>query len=236
MRRVAPVPSVDSTPGLRALPVLLSLVAGTADVISFLGLDGLFVAHITGNVIVVAARVVTDVNVGIAVLLALPVFVVVLAATRLLVAGFDALGVPSLRWLLILQFLLLLGYLGLALVAEPHVHPNAAIPVTAGMLGVCAMAVQNALVQVSVRGAPTTAVMTTNITRFTMDVGEVLFGTDPDAGVQARRRAANTWPAILGFALGAVAGAGLYAAIHLTALVLPAALALLALLVVEVAR
>jgi urea transporter len=35
------------------------------------------------------------------------------------------------------------------------------------MLGVSAMAVQNALVQVSLKGAPSTAVMTTNVTRFT---------------------------------------------------------------------
>ena len=34
---------------------MLSLTAGSADVISFLGLGGLFVAHITGNLVILAA-------------------------------------------------------------------------------------------------------------------------------------------------------------------------------------
>jgi uncharacterized membrane protein YoaK (UPF0700 family) len=41
----------------------------------------------------------------------------------------------------------------------------------AGMLGVSAMAVQNALAQISLEGSPSTAVMTTNVTRLTMDTG-----------------------------------------------------------------
>jgi len=48
--------------------------------------------------------------------------------------------------------------------------------ILAGMLGVSAMAVQNALVQISLKAAPSTAVMTTNITRFMMDVGDVMLG------------------------------------------------------------
>jgi uncharacterized membrane protein YoaK (UPF0700 family) len=46
----------------------------------------------------------------------------------------------------------------------------------AGMFGVSAMAVQNALVQISLKGVLSTAVMTINITRFMMDIGEVMFG------------------------------------------------------------
>jgi uncharacterized membrane protein YoaK (UPF0700 family) len=34
--------------GLKLVPALLSMVAGSTDAISFLGLGGLFVAHITG--------------------------------------------------------------------------------------------------------------------------------------------------------------------------------------------
>jgi uncharacterized membrane protein YoaK (UPF0700 family) len=44
------------------------------------------------------------------------------------------------------------------------------------MLAVSAMAVQNALVQVSLHGVPATAVITTNIARFTTDVGTILLG------------------------------------------------------------
>jgi uncharacterized membrane protein YoaK (UPF0700 family) len=96
------------------------------------------------------------------------------------------------------------------------------------MLGVSAMAVQNALVQVSLKGAPSTAVMTTNITRFMMDVGDVMLARRPAAVAKARDRAMRTWPAIVGFAIGCGAGAISDAAIGLRSLALPAGLALLA--------
>jgi uncharacterized membrane protein YoaK (UPF0700 family) len=101
------------------------------------------------------------------------------------------------------------------------------------MFGVCAMAVQNAMVQVSLTGAPSTAAMTTNITRFTMDAGDVLLGKHPDEVAAARRRAGRTWPAIVGFAAGGAAGAALYAAVGISSMALPAGLALLALVAIH---
>jgi uncharacterized membrane protein YoaK (UPF0700 family) len=89
--------------------------------------------------------------------------------------------------------------------------------------------VQNALVQISLKGAPSTAVMTTNITRFMMDVGGVLLGHEPADKAQARSRAMRTWPAIVGFAVGCGLGAACEAAIGLRSLTLPTVLALLAL-------
>src|SRR6516165_1523427 len=41
------------------LPTVLSTTAGAVDVIGFLALGGLFTAHITGNVVVVAVHYVT---------------------------------------------------------------------------------------------------------------------------------------------------------------------------------
>ena len=101
--------------------------------------------------------------------------------------------------------------------------------IIAGMLGVAAMAVQNALVQISLTGAPSTAVMTSNITRFMMDAGELLLRRDPEATAKARNRAGRTWPAIVGFVLGCGLGAPCQAAAGLWSLAVPASLALLAL-------
>jgi uncharacterized membrane protein YoaK (UPF0700 family) len=39
------------------LPFVLSVIAGSTDIIRFLGLNGLFTAHITGNIVVLAAHI-----------------------------------------------------------------------------------------------------------------------------------------------------------------------------------
>src|SRR2546425_9539042 len=56
------------------LPTVLSTTAGAVDVIGFLTLGGLFTAHITGNVVIVAAHYVTGGFSQIGPLLAVPVF------------------------------------------------------------------------------------------------------------------------------------------------------------------
>jgi uncharacterized membrane protein YoaK (UPF0700 family) len=223
------IPSVDSSLGTQLLPTLLSIIAGSVDAIGFLGLGGLFTAHVTGNLVILAAHLVSGGEAAVAPMLSVPVFMLALGLTRLLVGGLESIGRASLRPLLLLQLLLLAGFFGLCVSAGPCLDLDAPIAILAGMLGVSAMAVQNALVQVSLKGAPSTAVMTTNITRFMMDVGEVVFGREAAEVAKARSRAKRTWPAILGFAAGCALGAACEAAIGLTALVLPAGLALLAL-------
>jgi len=222
-------PSVDSSLGTKLLPGVLSLTAGSVDVISFLGLGGLFTAHITGNLVILAAHLASGDAAPVAPMLSVPVFMVVLSLTRLLVGGLESIGLASLRPLLLLQFLLLAGFLVLCVAAGPRLDPNAANAIVAGMLGVAAMAVQNSLVQISLKGAPSTAVMTSNVTRFMMDLGAMLLGRNPDEMAKARRRAQHTWPAIVGFTVGCGLGAACEAAVGLWSLALPAGLALLAL-------
>jgi len=212
------------------LPVVLSLIAGSADVISFLGLGGLFAAHITGNLVILAAHIVTGQAASVALLLSVPTFMLALGLTRLLAAGLERAGRSSLASLLLLQFLLLAGFFVLCVLAGPRADPKAAIAIAAGMLGVSALAVQNALVQISLADVPCTAVVTTNLTRLTMDLGDILLGRDSAEVAIARRRARHTWPVVLGFAAGAALGAWCFANIGLWSLALPAALALLALL------
>jgi uncharacterized membrane protein YoaK (UPF0700 family) len=224
-----PVPAVDDSLGAELLPFVLSVTAGSVDVIGFLGLGGLFTAHITGNLVVLAAKVVAGEQAPVAYLMSVPVFMAALALTRLLAAGLERLRVPSLVPLLLLQFLLLSGFLVICLAAGPHSDPNTAIMILAGMLGVSATAVQNALVRISLRGAPATAVMTTNITLFTIDAGEILLARDLSGAAKARDRARHTWPAIAGFLVGCALGAACEAALGLGSLVVPAGFALLAL-------
>jgi hypothetical protein len=67
------------------------------------------------------------------------------------------------------------------------------------MCGIAAMAVHNALAQISLTNTPTTAVMTTNVTHFMLDLGEALVGRDHAQAARARARAMHTLPVIVGF-------------------------------------
>jgi len=216
--------TVDNSLGTKLLPGVLSVVAGSVDVNSFLGLGGLFTAHITGNLVVLAAHIVTGRNMPLAPILAVPVFIAVLGLSRLAAAGLEDIRRPTLRPLLALQLVLLVSYLAVSVASGPFHDPAAPIAVVAGMLGVAAMAVQNALVQISLVGAPATAVMTTDITKFMMDLGAILFRREPDEVAEASSRARHTWPAILGFTVGCSLGAILEAAIGPWSLALPTAL------------
>src|SRR5215813_8447711 len=124
LRASVSAPSVDSSLGTKLLPTVLSLTAGSVDVISFLGPGGLFTAHITGNLVILAAHVVSGGATPLAPMLSVPVFMEVLGLTRLLVGGLEAIGLASLRPLLLLQFLLLASFLVLGVVASPRLDPN----------------------------------------------------------------------------------------------------------------
>jgi uncharacterized membrane protein YoaK (UPF0700 family) len=224
---LVPTPPVDNWRAVQALLILLSVIAGCTDVIGFLGL-GLFTSHITGNLVLLAAHIVGGGDVAIARMLAIPVYIVMVGLTTLLARSLRLIGVASLRPLLFLQFLLLVGFLVCSVAAGPHIDPNAANAILAGMVGVSAMAVQNALVQISLKGAPSTAVMTSNVTRFAIDVGEALVGGDPADVANARNRAARILPVIVGFAAGCALGAACEVALGLWSLVLPASFALIA--------
>jgi uncharacterized membrane protein YoaK (UPF0700 family) len=90
---------------VRLLPAVLSVIAGSADVTSFLGL-GLFSAHVTGNLVILTAHIVARKGDTACLALSVPLFILVLGLTRLLVVGLDTLGISSLRPLLLLQFLM----------------------------------------------------------------------------------------------------------------------------------
>ena len=226
------LPSVEDSLELTLLPFVLSVIAGTADVISFLGLGGLFTAHITGNLVILAAHLATG-GAGqfatIATMLSVPVFMAALLLTKLFALGLESLRIATLRPLLFLHFLLLSGFLAVAVAAGPQAAPDAFHIVVAGMLGVSAMAVQNALAQISIRGAPATAVMTTNVVNFVIDATTLLAASDDDERRHAASRTKRTWPAIVGFAMGCALGAAVQAAVGLWSLAGPAGLALLAL-------
>jgi uncharacterized membrane protein YoaK (UPF0700 family) len=67
-----------------SFPILLSLNAGYVDTAGFLALQGLFTAHVTGNFVTLGASIALGTTGAVAKVLALPVFCIVVIASRLL--------------------------------------------------------------------------------------------------------------------------------------------------------
>ena len=98
----------------------LSFVAGATDTAGFLGLGGLFTAHVTGNFVLIGATLVQGSLAGVGgKLLALPVFMLAVMLARLATEALDRRGLPSLPIMLLAEAGFLAGFLVLALAFGP---------------------------------------------------------------------------------------------------------------------
>lgn len=191
-------------------------------------LGGLFTAHITGNLAIVAAHYTTGGFSQVGPILAVPVFIAVLGVVTLVFGGIDAAG-NSRRHLLFLHAALLAGCLGLGLGFNPLPDADSPRAVLLGMLAVAAMATQNAMVKLALVKAPSTAAMTTNTTQLVIDLATLARGGEgPNDLAEVRQRARVTFLCIVGFGSGCVAGSVLESHLGLGALTLPVILAALA--------
>jgi uncharacterized membrane protein YoaK (UPF0700 family) len=216
------------------LPSVLSITAGSVDIVGFLSLGGLFTSHITGNLAILAAHYVTGRFGELGPLLSVPVFVAVLGVVALTFGGPENPRACR-RALLTLHAFLLAVFLGIGVWLGPFHKVDSGPAVFVGMLGVAAMATQHALVRLLSPGSPATAVVTTNITQLTIDlVTLVRKRAETEELANSRKRARRTIPSVLGFIVGCAAGALLYTRLGFSALALPLVLAILAIPLGEV--
>jgi uncharacterized membrane protein YoaK (UPF0700 family) len=209
--------------GAFLLPALLSMTAGAVDVIGFLAF-GVFTAHITGNLVILAAHYVTGRFGEIGPILSVPVFMLVLSVVTLASVAMTAR--IARRLLLVLQLSLLAAFLGFGVAFGPFPDTDSPMAVFAGMLGVAAMAIQNAVVRLALHGSPSTAVMTTNTAQFAVDVAKLIRGREQHTDLSdVRHHAYLTLASILGFVIGLVLGAILEVRLGLWSLAFPAILA-----------
>lgn len=205
--------------------VLLSFVAGYVDTVGYVALYGLFTAHVTGNLVLIGSALAQPHEGLRTKLLALPVFVAVVMVATLYVRRCERRGLSALRPLLAVQMLLLVGFAVLAGAASPIANADAPLAMLAGLSGVAAMSVQNALSRLLMAELPPTTVMTGGVTQLAIDAASLWSGGT--AAVQGRQRIARFLPPVLAFASGAMLGALLYLHAGFAALAVPV-LALLA--------
>ena len=147
----------------RWLLTLLSVIAGMVDVIGFLSL-GIFTAHVTGNIVVIGALVVRHNRVNPAQILAIPVFIVAVAFTWLVARASGKRGIGLMRSLLLIQFLLITCVLIFSAITKPSADPHGLMATITAMTAVAAMGCQFTLLRLTLPVAPSTAVMTGNLT------------------------------------------------------------------------
>ena len=184
---------------------MLSVIAGMVDVIGFLSL-GLFTAHVTGNLVVIAAQLVRGGPPHLAPILAVPVFMMAVTAAWLIAKASDRRGPALLRPLLLVQFVLLAGVLILSVAGDPASNRHGLIAGVTAMIAVSAMGCQFGLLRLALTGAPSTAVMTGNLTNTVLALLDTLSRTQRlTAG--ANERVKRPVEVLVGFFAGCVAGA-----------------------------
>src|SRR6267378_6739912 len=209
------------------LPPLLSVIAGMVDLTGFFTLGNIFTAHVTGNLVVIAAKAVRGGPLNLAQTLSVPVFILAVAAVWLLDRASGRRGPALTRLLLLVQFLLLTGILILSVITKPSANPHGLMAGIAVMMAVSAMACQFALFRLALPGGISTAVMTGNLTNTVLSLMDILSHRGllmtADAG-----RLKRSLHLLFGFLVGCIVAAAAISLLADWAWSLPVALAAVA--------
>jgi uncharacterized membrane protein YoaK (UPF0700 family) len=210
---------------------LLSTVGGFVDTSGFIALFTLFTAHVTGDLITAAAALTEKLDVaGIVRLLMIPIFMLTIALATLFLRFIRRKGATSIAPLLAIETVLLAGFAAAGHFLHPlALNANSWGVALIGGIGVAAMGIQNSLMRGALRSFSGTTMMTGNLAQFTIDFVERFFPPKSDnpsekkllrAKCGARMRKSG-FP-LLGFMVGAAAGAYLTKVYGLISIVVPA--------------
>jgi uncharacterized membrane protein YoaK (UPF0700 family) len=213
------------------IPIILSFNAGYVDTAGFLSLHGLFTAHVTGNFVTLGSAIALGASGATAKLLALPVFCLVIIVTRLVSFSLPAIGMPILRTMLgVKTVLLVVGAIMMIRLGRAG-DADGWFAITAGMVLVSAMAIQNAAHRIHLATAPPTTLMTGTTTQIMIDVADLLRGLPAEQKAAARDRLLKMSASVLTFAAGCGAAALLLIGLGAWCFVLPPIVALASMIV-----
>jgi uncharacterized membrane protein YoaK (UPF0700 family) len=202
----------------KAMPMLLSFVAGYVDSYTYLALFGLFAAQVTGSFIIAGAEIARH-DAGVTgKLLAIVAFVAAAAITAALIALARARGGAPLPWMLGLEAALLAAFVAIILLVPNIAGADDWRGIAAGLFAASAMGAQSVLVRLLMKGIPQTNVMTGNMTQLGIAITDIIVAWRRFAGSRhdslARREYHTVRDQLLivlsvavGFLVGASAGA-----------------------------
>src|SRR5215470_8270099 len=212
------------------LPPLLSVIAGMVDLTGFFTLGNIFTAHVTGNLVVAAAAAVRGGPWNLAQALAIPVFMLAVAAAWQIARASSLHGISLTRLLLVIQFLLLFAVSVFSVATAPSANPHGLMAGIAVMIAVCAMAFQYAVLRVALPNAVSTAVMTGNLTNAVLSLMEMLSPHQPLMPVD-RGRLKSSLRLLTGFLAGCIVAAAAISVLGDWAWSIPTVLAAFAIMV-----
>ncbi|GAB2590722.1 YoaK family protein [Spirosoma areae] len=214
----------------------LAFVTGFVDTVGFITLSGLFIAQITGNLVLVGASFIKadDAN-NINRLLMIPVYLLGSSLATLLGLLLQKASKAVFPKLLLVEAGLLLLFTGLGYFLDNPHHPLEAVDMfMIATTGVLAMAVQSSAVRLGFPAYVSTTTMTINVTQFSIDLVDYLANItpfvrrpQPQAQQQILAHQVNRYGvALLGFIVGTGTGALLFAQIGVVSTILPVGLVL----------
>lgn len=162
-------------------------------------------------------------------ILAVPVFMLAVAATWLIARALRRQGSSLMRPLLTTQFLLITCVLIFSAVTKPSANPDGVSATIAALIAVTAMGCQFALLRLTMPVAPSTAVMTGNLTNTVLALVDLGSRTGPPA-LKDGSRITGPLRLLVGFFMGCVLATVAILYLGDWAWSLPAALAAVALL------
>jgi uncharacterized membrane protein YoaK (UPF0700 family) len=188
-------------------PLLMSVIAGMADLIGFFTLGNVFTAHLTGNLVLATAALVRHTSVDLAQVLAIPVFMLTVVGVWLISRASGRRSVGLLRLLLMIQFILLAAVMAVSVLTRASTEPEGLMAGLAAMIAVAAMACQYALFRLAMPNVVSTAVMTGNLTN-TVLLSMNLLSTGRSSVTNESTRLGRSVRPLIGFLSGcAIAGA-----------------------------
>jgi|SRR5579862_12115 len=215
------LPPPREPPLPKAVPMLLSFVAGYVDSYTYLALFGLFAAQVTGSFVIAGAEMARHDSGVAGKLLAILAFVAAAAITAALIGLARDKGGAPLSWMLGLEAALLAAFVTMILVVPDISGAGDWRGIAAGLFAAGAMGAQSVLVRLLMKGIPQTNVMTGNMTQLGIAITDLIVArrrfarSSHDAAAVRRYRAVRDQLQVVltvatGFLAGAAAGAAAF--------------------------
>ena len=208
--------------------IVFSFINGMVDIMGWLTLGGFFAANITGDFVIAIADVVRGQQLHLLQLLAIPFYIGGVFLALVLAQRLGRQSVVQLRVLLLLQCLLLMCALTISVVLHPAPSMEGTPAVLIGLCAVSSIGVQNAVMRLADKQAPTTWALTANSVTAIFALMTLIHQNQAD-----RTEAIETWQfnwrAIVAFLIGALVGAVAFSLLHTWAWAVPSVTTLLVL-------